>query len=156
MQITDLKVSDETATPVTLVAVSADSKGAIWRSNLPDVSQAAQLRLTVVWEQLKNGSWRGSAKLEVPSMETTAGGTAAGYEAAPAVAYVTTGIFTMFASPRSTAQDRANVVRMMTQLLSGANATDAGLLNSAAANVFTSVTADKQIGYMFANEIPPA
>ena len=81
----------------------------------------------------KNGSYKITAKLEVPVMETLgASGTSAGYVAPPKVAYINPIIVTMFADKRSTIADRANLFKLMLGLLAGASSTTAtGTLNGA-------------------------
>jgi hypothetical protein len=77
-------------------------------------------------------------------METLgASGTSAGYVAPPKVAYVNTGIFTMFADGRSTIADRANLVKMMIGSLQGASSTTATgtLANTAAGDAWKNSTA---------------
>ncbi len=68
-------------------------------------------------------------------METLgASGTAAGYVAPPKVAYVNTGILTIFASARSTLSDRANILKLLIGIAQGASSTTAtGVLNQASA-----------------------
>jgi hypothetical protein len=68
-------------------------------------------------------------------METLgASGTSAGYVAPPKVAYVNTSIMTVFADPRSTIADRANLLKLTVGALQGASATTAtGILANTAA-----------------------
>jgi hypothetical protein len=103
------------------------------------------MRFRLSEEQLKDGNWKRTAKLEVPVMETLgASGTSAGYVAPPKVAYVETMIFTHFSNRRSTGADRANSLKLMVGLLQGASSTTAtGVLNQASA------------GSAFANSVLP-
>lgn len=159
MQLTNLLVKNDANTDQALVGVSSANNGSCsWRTNAAGVPVSGQTRLTLVEEeQLKNGTIRSSVKLEVPSMETLNGGTSAGYVAAPSVAYVTVGIFTIFSPARATNADRANVVRMMVHLLMGAElATSAGLpANTAASGAYAGAGPEKQILYNFVNLIRP-
>jgi hypothetical protein len=134
--MTNLLVKDDASTPVefTLKPVT-DNPNPQWRAMVAGTPLAGQIRFSSNVEALKSGDWKISVKLEVPVMETLgASGTAAGYVAPPKVAYVGTGIFTMFASPRSTVADRANLLRLMIGILQGASSTTAtGILANTAA-----------------------
>lgn len=134
--MTNLLIKDDAATPIefTFKPVT-DTPAPIYRCNVAGVPLAAQPRLSFLNEELKGSRVKLSVKLEVPVQETLgASGTSAGYVAPPKVAYVNAGIFTMFVDPRSTSQDRANLLKMMLGVLSGASATTAtGVLNQASA-----------------------
>jgi len=140
-EMTNLLVKDDTVTtPVefTLIPVS-NVPVPTWRAAVSNVPIDAQLRLSVDVQQLKSGGWKTTVKLEVPVQETLgASGSSSGYVAPPAVAYVTTCIFTMFSDRRSTTQDRANALKLALGILQGASATTAtGILaNTAAGNAF--------------------
>ncbi len=143
--MTNLLVKDDAATPKewTLVPVT-DTPNPFWRANDAAIAIDGLPRLTVSSEKLKSGDYKVTAKLEVPTMETLgASGTSAGYVAPPAVAYVTTGICTMFFSPRSTIADRANAYRMLVGLLQGASSTTGTgtLANTAAGSAWQSSSA---------------
>jgi hypothetical protein len=143
--MTNLLVKDDAATPKewTLVPIT-DTPVPFWRANDASIPIEGQPRLTFATAKLKNGSYKITAKLEVPTMETLgASGTSAGYVAPPKVAYVTTGIFTMFADRRSTIADRMNTQRMLVGILQGATSTTATgtLANTAAGGVWTASTA---------------
>lgn len=135
--MTNILVKDDTVTtPVefTLAPVT-DTPMPLWRAGVAGVPVDGQVRLSMNTERLKNGSFKSTVKLEVPVLETLgASGTSSGYVAPPKVAYVTTGIFTMFSDKRSTTQDRANTLKMMVGVLQGASSTTAtGVLNQASA-----------------------
>jgi hypothetical protein len=134
--MTNILVKDDAATPTefTLLPVS-DNPNALWRSSIAGVPLEGQIRFSLSTEQLKNGSYKLSAKLEVPVMETLgASGTSSGYVAPPKVAYVDPVIVTMFADRRSTSADRMNVLKMMVGLLQGASSTtNTGILANNAA-----------------------
>jgi len=134
--MTNLLVKDDASPLVeqTLVPIT-DTPEPFWRSNAANVPYEGQIRLTQSVVKQKNGSYKITAKLEVPVMETLgASGTSFGYVAPPKVAYVTTGILTMFADRRSTIADRSNCLKMMISLTAGASSvTAAGTLNGASA-----------------------
>jgi hypothetical protein len=139
--MTNLLVKDDgTPTEFTLTPIT-DTPFPFWRAAVANVPVDCQPRLTFSIEKVKSGDYKATAKLEVPVMETLgASGTSAGYVAPPAMAYVTTAIFTMFCSMRSTIADRANTLRMMAGLLQGASSTTntGTLANNAAADAWKS------------------
>jgi len=134
--MTNLLVKDD-ANPLveqTLVPIT-DTPEPFWRSQMAGVPFEGQIRLTQSVVQQKNGSYKITAKLEVPVMETLgASGTSFGYVAPSKVAYVSTAILTMFADKRSTIADRSNCLKMMIGLIAGASSTTAtGTINGASA-----------------------
>jgi hypothetical protein len=144
-QMTNLLVKDDAATPKewTLLPIT-DTPNPFWRGNDASIPLEGQPRLNFMITKLKNGGYKITVKLEVPTMETLgASGTSAGYVAPPRVAYITTGIFTIFADKRSTIADRMNTVRLLTGVIQGATSTTATgtLANTAAGGVWTSNTA---------------
>lgn len=132
----NILVKDDATTPKewTLIPVT-DTPSPVWRGNDANVPVDGQPRLTVSEQRLKNGSYKVTAKLEVPTMETLgASGTSSGYVAPPKVAYVTTCIFTMFADKRSTTADRANCMKIAVGIIQGASETTAtGVLHNGSA-----------------------
>lgn len=133
--MTNLLVKDDATTPKewTFEPIS-DNPNPLWRTNDSALPLDGQIRLSVVLEKLKNGSYRASAKTETPILETLgASGTALGYVAAPRVAHVVTFITTMFADKRSTVADRANGLKLHVGLIQGASSTSGtGVLTNAA------------------------
>lgn len=134
--MTNLLVKDDASPLVeqTFIPIT-DTPEPLWRTQMAGVPFEGQARLTQSIVKQKNGSYKITAKLEVPVMETLgASGTSFGYVAPAKVAYVTTAIFSVFADKRSTLADRSNTVKMMLGLLAGASATTAtGTLNGASA-----------------------
>lgn len=94
--IANITVFDGAATPVshTLVAVSVTrEKGkvtALWREQLASLPAYAQVAASMSIERLKSGVYKTVTRVEVPVMESVSGQNAAGYTAAPKVAYVNT------------------------------------------------------------------
>ena len=134
--MTNLLVKDD-ANPLveqTLVPIT-DTPEPLWRSQMAGVPFEGQIRLTQSIVKQKNGGYKITAKLEVPTMETLgASGTSFGYVAPAKVAYVTPLILTMFADKRSTIADRANTLKLMVGLLAGASSVTAtGTINGASA-----------------------
>lgn len=106
-QIANITVFDGASTPVshTLVAVSVTrDKGKVtaeYRETNASVPTNAQIRLTLTLEQLKSGVYRVESRAVVPVMESVSGQNAAGYTAAPKVAYENTVVTTGFFHERS-------------------------------------------------------
>jgi hypothetical protein len=138
--MTNLLVKDDATTPVEITFIPmTDTPNPFWRAAIAGVPFEGQPRLTISGEKVKNGSYKYTAKLEVPVMETLgASGTSAGYVAPPKVAYVNTAIFTMFADGRSTTADRSNLLKLALGILQGASSTTATgvLANTAAGDAF--------------------
>lgn len=133
--MTNLLVKDDTAvTPVERTFLPISDSPPLWRTSIAGIPVSGQLRLTETLDKVRNG-YKATVKLEVPVMEAvTATGTSLGYAAAPKVAYVVTGIFTMFYDDRSTTLDRANTLKMILGVLQGASATTAtGVLSQTSA-----------------------
>lgn len=101
--IANIVVFDGAATPVshTLVPidVSKDPKTgvivAVWREQVASLPTYAQITATLRLSKSKrSGVWNTDFRVEVPVMESVSGSNAAGYTAAPRVAYIdTTGIY---------------------------------------------------------------
>ncbi len=141
----NILVKDDTVTTrqeFTLVPVT-DTPSPIWRSQIAGVPLEGQILLTLSDEVVKSGAYKMTAKLEVPVMESLGtAGTAAGYVAPAKVAYVNTGIFTMYSNKRATTQNSADLLAMMVGLLQGASSTTAtGILSqTSAGNAFVNST----------------
>lgn len=130
--MTNLLVKDDANPLVELTFVPVtDTPEPIWRTQMANVPFEGQMTLRQSAVRQKNGSWKITAKLEVPVMETLgASGTSSGYVAPPKVAYINPIIVTMFADKRSTIADRANLFKLMLGLLAGASSVTAtGTLN---------------------------
>jgi len=118
----NITVYDGASTPVahTLVPVSCvRDKGTIeaqWRENAAGVPVNAQIYLTLRLQQLKSGIWKSEARLVVPTMESVSGQNAAGYTAAPKVAYEDTEVYIGFHHPRSTTTGRRLARQMLVNL----------------------------------------
>jgi hypothetical protein len=139
-QMTNILVKDDAATPKewSLIPIT-DTPVPFWRGNDAAIPLEGQPRLTFSTDKLKNGGYKVTVKLEIPTMETIgASGTSAGYVAPPKVAYITPCIFTMFVDKRSTIADRMNAFRMTLGVLQGATSTTATgtLANTAAGGGF--------------------
>lgn len=121
--IANITVYDGAATPVshTLVAESISrEKGetiAHWREQLASVPKNAQVNVTAKLSRLKSGVYKTDLRVEVPVMETVTNQNAAGYSAAPKIAYVNTMHCVGFFHERSDVAGRRLVRQLMTNLL---------------------------------------
>lgn len=106
---------DGAAVPVThtFVPVGASSGGqggeltAMWREALTAVPEYAQIRVkTTKTKNLKSGVTRVAIVVEVPVMESISGQNAAGYTAAPKVAYINTIQVVGYFSERATIAEK--------------------------------------------------
>jgi len=110
--IANITVYDGAATPVshTLNAISVARDGsevtAEYREMLASVPAYAQVRATVKISLLKSGVYKTEIRTVVPVMEAILNQNAAGYTAAPKVAYEDTISTVSFFHPRSTVTDR--------------------------------------------------
>jgi hypothetical protein len=132
----NLLIKDDATAPVEITFVPVtDTPSPFWRASIAGVPLEGQPRITLTQEVVKSGAYKLTVKVEVPVMETLgASGTSAGYVAPPKVAYVNTSIMTVFADPRSTIADRANLLKLTVGALQGASATTAtGILANTAA-----------------------
>lgn len=116
--IASITVYDGASTPVShvLAPISVTREGkqivALWREQLASVPTEAQVSLTTRLETLKSGTVRAEVTVAVPVMETVTNQNAAGYSAAPKVAYVDRETFISFQHPRSTITSR-RLARML-------------------------------------------
>lgn len=111
---------DGAATPVTHTFTAAgvstnlvDGIVAEWREILASVPTYAQAKIRTTQKQLKSGIWRLVLSVMVPVMESVSGQNAAGYTAAPKVAYTNTCSLVCFFHERATTAER----RLARQLL---------------------------------------
>ncbi|DAD51553.1 TPA_asm: coat protein [ssRNA phage Esthiorhiza.1_8] len=116
--IAAITVFDGAATPVvhTLSPISVTrSNGiieALWRELITTVPTEAQISLQTKMETIKSGVVVTTATTQIPVMESISGQNAAGYTAAPKVAYVDKRVTQHFQHPRSTVAGR----RLLRQL----------------------------------------
>lgn len=117
-QIANITVFDGAATPVShiLVAISITREKnkvvALWREQNASVPAYAQIHMTLTQEVLKSGTVKVERRTVVPVMEAILNQNAAGYTAAPKVAFEDVHISTSYQHPRSTITGR-RLVRQM-------------------------------------------
>lgn len=117
-QIANIVAFDGAATPVqhTLLAHSVARDGnkvvAKWRENISGVPVYASPRVDMTMERLKSGVYRLEERVVVPVMEAVLNQNAAGYTAAPKVAYENTYITIGLFHERSDANGRRLVKQL--------------------------------------------
>lgn len=132
--LSNISVYDGAGTPAlhTLTAISLsrekDAVTAYWRENNGALPTAACLSATMSLQRLKSGVHRSELRVTVPAMESISGQNAAGYTAAPKIAYEDTFVLVGFHHDRSTLNSR-RLARMI--LVNIAN----NITTSVAANV---------------------
>lgn len=138
----NITVFDGAATPVshTLAPLGVTTdKGsiiALWRENLSSVPISANVRITATHRKLRNGIVREEFKVEVPVMESIAGNNAAGYTAAPKVAFTDTFLCVGYFSERSTIANRRLVKQIAANLLNNVSTSVAAATTGPAAELF--------------------
>jgi len=121
--IANITVFDGAATPVshTLVAVSV-TRGpdgtitALWREGLASLPVEAQVRAEMRQKVLKSGVVETRMRVVVPTMESISGQNAAGYTAAPKVAFEDTQEWVSYSHPRSTITSRRLAKQLLTNI----------------------------------------
>jgi hypothetical protein len=131
----NILVKDDSLVETILYPVT-DTPMPYWRAKNAAIPNSGQLQLWASTEDLKSGTEKVMAKTVVPVLEAISSeGNAAGYIAAPQVAYETTIITTMYVNPRATPTDRSNALRIHLGVLQGASSTTAtGVINQASAD----------------------
>lgn len=123
--IANVTAFDGASTPVshTLVPLSVtrdgDSVVAEWAEQLAGLPMEAQVRLRMTRTSMKNGIVRTSTRVEVPVMEAIGAQNAAGYTAAPKVAFVDTVELVSYAHPRSTITSRRLARQLAVNIANG-------------------------------------
>jgi hypothetical protein len=120
--IANITVFDGAATPVshTLVPVSVTrEKGTVeayWREQLASLPTEAQVWVKASLGTLKAGTVRAEVSCGVPVMETVTNQNAAGYTAAPKIAFTDKNSWVSFQHPRSTITSRRLARMMLTNM----------------------------------------
>jgi len=145
----NITVFDGAATPVSHTLNPIGTKAdpalgdmAMWRESLASVPLGANARLTTFVKKLKSGVSRIEIRVEVPVMESVSGQNAAGYTAAPKVAYTNQASAVFYFSDRATITDRRLVKQMLTNVLNNVSTSVAAPTTGPAAElVDLSITA---------------
>lgn len=146
-QQASITVYDGAATPVAHVLLPADNKVlkdgtrlAVWRENLPSLPAEAQVRAELRQRELPSGVTESRFRVVFPVMESIGGQNAAGYTAAPKVAYEDADEWVKFSHRRSTAQSRGNSSQALRNIMNnvGTSVTpvNAGVLKEAFVDLF--------------------
>lgn len=126
--ISNIAVYDGAPTPVlhTLLAVSVNKEAgkvtAYYRENAAGVPTIAQISCTLTLAKSKNGVYRVENRTVVPVLESVSGQNAAGYTAAPKVAYENTVVTTGYFHERSDTNGR-RLVRQLALNIDGSIST---------------------------------
>lgn len=112
-QQSNLAVFDGAATPVLHTLLPVDNKVladgtrlAVWRENLITLPTEAQVRAELRQRELPSGVTETRFRVVFPVMESIGGQNAAGYTAAPKVAYVDSDEYVKYSHRRSTPTSR--------------------------------------------------
>lgn len=112
-QQANITVFDGQATPVSHTLLPVDNKVlkdgtrfALWRENLPSLPSEAQVRAELRQRTLPSGILETRFRVVFPVMESIGSQNAAGYTAAPKVAYEDTDEWVKFSHRRSTPASR--------------------------------------------------
>jgi len=123
-QQTNFVVYDGATTPVvhTLVGegIATEKDGTVrarWKESLTGIPDYAQVRAAISKRRLPSGTYRLEVESTVPVMESVSGQNAAGYTAAPKVAYVDTLRTICLFHERGTVNGRRLARQMHTNLL---------------------------------------
>lgn len=145
--IANITVFDGATTPVshTLTAISVTRKDnkvvADWREMSASVPAYAQVRAQETLELLKSGVYKAELKVVVPVMEAVTNQNAAGYTAAPKVAYENTFGTYAFLHQRSTVTDRRLARQILVNILGNVTTTVAAATSGPASELFDSLVA---------------
>lgn len=118
----NIVVYDGASTPVahTLVPVHLKNEmgilTAIWREQISTLPNEAQVRCEMRQRKLKSGVLETRTRVVFPVMESISGQNAAGYTAAPKVAYEDANEWVNYAHPRSTIAGRRTAKQALTNL----------------------------------------
>lgn len=123
--IANIVAFDGASTPIshTFVPISITrEKGMIvaeWRESVAGLPAYASPRITMRMEKLKSGIYRVESRFVVPVMESISGQNAAGYTAAPKVAYENTEVNIGYFSERSELVGRRLVRQLAVNVMGG-------------------------------------
>lgn len=140
--ISNIVAFDGSATPVahTLLPVSVTRTNqevtAEWRENLTTVPMYAQIRCSMKLVRLKSGVYKAEQRVVVPVMESINGANAAGYTAAPKVAYEDTVVVLGFFHERSTEAGRRLVRQLSLNIAGGITTSVAPVTTGPLAELF--------------------
>lgn len=146
-QQASITVYDGAATPVAHVLNPVDNKVlkdgtrlALWRENLSSLPTEAQVRMEVRQRELPSGVTETRCRVVFPVMESIGGQNAAGYTAAPKVAYEDADEWVKYSHKRSTSVSRgisSQALRnVMNNVATSVAAVNAGVLKDAFVDLY--------------------
>ncbi len=112
---------------------------AFWREAVSTLPTIAQGSVTTKLKRLKSGVYRVSLTVAIPVMESISGQNAAGYTAAPKVAYTNTMVATGYFHERSTIAERRLVRQMLTNVLGNVSTSVDASTTGVASELFDSL-----------------
>lgn len=145
-QIANIVAFDGASTPVshTFIPVSVvrekDEVIADWREALASVPVYAQPRVTMKLKRMASGVYRVSTRVSVPVMETVGSQNAAGYTAAPKVAYENTDEHVGYFHERSDITGRRLVRQLAVNIMNGVSTSVTPVTTGPAAELFDLLT----------------
>lgn len=144
--IANISAYDGAATPVahTLVGLSVTREGkdtivGSWRELVAAVPNYAQVSLQLKQTLLKSGVVKNDQVTIVPVMESISGQNAAGYTAAPKVAYEDKFVTTSYAHPRSTQTSRRLTRQLHVNILGNVTTSVAAATSGFSPDLFDSL-----------------
>lgn len=143
----NIVVFDGAATPVSHTLLPADNKVqkdgsrlAIWRENLATLPTEAQVRAELRQRELPSGVTETRFRVVFPVMEAIGGQNAAGYTAAPKVAYEDSDEYVKYSHKRSTPTSRKiskqTLMNVMNNVATTVTPVSAGVLSDAFVDQF--------------------
>lgn len=138
----NITVYDGASTPVahTLVGISVSTVNgetvAVYREQLTSLPVYAQVSLTLKIKKLPSGVYRVASRAEVPVMESVSGQNAAGYTAAPKVAYVDTVESVGYFHERSSIANHRIARQLSTNIMGGISTSIAVVTTGPIAELF--------------------
>jgi len=145
--IANITVFDGAATPVThtLVPLSVTrEKGVVkaeWREQVASLPAYAQITTSQTIEKMKSGVYKVETRVAVPVMESVSGQNAAGYTAAPKVAYINQLVCTGWFHERSTISDRRLARQLLVNFMGNISTTVAAATTGFAPELFDQLVA---------------
>lgn len=146
-QQADITVFDGASTPASHTLKPLDNKVlkdgtriSIWRENIPSVPAEAQVRVELRERKLPSGVVETRLRVVTPVLEAVAGQNAAGYTAAPKVAYEDSDEWVKYSHRRSTSTSRGINTQMLRNIMANIATTvtpvAAGVAHDALVNQF--------------------
>lgn len=141
-QAANIVAFDGASTPVTHTFVPIGNRNdeklgmvAFWREALAAVPIYANARITTFAKKLRNGNERVEVRVEVPVMETISNQNAAGYTAAPKIAYTNQVSLVAYFNERSSIAERRLIRQLCVNVSNNITASVAAATTGAASEL---------------------